>query len=104
MNKWVIVSLVFIGMFLSGANAQNTSQLRQELQKIKDEYKNDMKKVWDDINSLQKDQSDTKVKLAEDFDATIQKYLKESGKDPISWKDIVSAPNKIKFYGFIRLD
>lgn len=104
MNKWVIVFFAWIGVFLSGADAQNTSQLRQELQKIKDEYKNDMKKIWDDIERLQKDQSETKIQVEKDFDATIQKYLKESGKDPISWQDIISKPNKIKFYGFVRLD
>lgn len=104
MNKWVIAFLVCIGVFLSGANAQNTNQLRQELERIKNDYKNEMKKIWDDIDRLEKEHSETKVTLEKDFDATIQKYLKESGKDPISWKDIVSAPNKIKFYGFIRLD
>lgn len=102
MKYWFTVFLVGM-VFLCGANAQNTQQLRQDLQRIKDDYKNEMKKIWDEINRLQKDQSDAKVQLQQDFDATIQKYLKESGKDPLTWQDIITPQNKIKFYGFINL-
>ena len=97
----VLIALISI---LSGVNAQNLDQLKQELQDIKGKYKGEMREVWDEINRLQKDQIETQSKLKQDFDATVEKYMKESGKNPLTMGDIVSPKNKIKFYGFLRLD
>jgi hypothetical protein len=101
-HSLVLLCVWFVSYF--GAFAQSTGELRQELESIKSQYKDEMRRVWDELERLQRDQTETNVKFQRDFETTIEKYVKESGKEPLTWQDIISPKNKIKFYGFFRLD
>ena len=103
MKQWISFSLLIIlGNFV--CYAQNASDLRQDLNELKQEYKDEMKRAWDAVQNLQQNQLQTHKKVKKDFDATVEKYIKDSGKVPLTWQDIISSKNKIKFYGFLRLD
>jgi hypothetical protein len=100
--KWVLRVLLLIFVFSVFADEEE-ERIRQEIQNWKARYKQDLDKLKSKLQELKNRQSQQEKTIPHHFDRMLDKYLK-TGSEPVTWLNLLSPKNRIKFYGLLRLD
>jgi hypothetical protein len=98
----LFIFLFFLGLSLLQADEEE-ERIRCEIQNWKARYKQDLDKLKSKLQELKNRQSQQEKTIPHHFDRMLDKYLK-TGSEPVTWLNLVSPKNRIKFYGFFRLD
>lgn len=89
--------------FLSADEREEAAQIQKEIENWKSRYREDLAKLKEKVQQLKDKQAKQRKTLPHTFDRLLDKYIKQ-GTEPITWTQFLSPKNKIKFYGFMRLD
>ena len=96
-------ALIFCFIFNMVVVADEKEDIKREIDNWKRRYKQDLSKLKSKLQQLKEKQAHQTKTLPHQFDRLLDKYLKE-GSEPVTWLNILSPKNRIKFYGFLRLD
>lgn len=84
---------------------ESMKEIKEEVSAMKEYYNKEIEKLREELKQYrQEEKQKNEQQVKQNLDTLLDKYLKESGKEPLRWSDIISPHHKIKFYGFIRLD